>query len=172
MSTRRDETYLRVYQCTIRYRCGGLTAKLQLLRCNHGNRISVTLVTWVVVAEVTLSAVMVSGDTTHSLPWVPAFTCSTFISRESYTLEGTHCRHTHQHTHAHNTACSAVSVRGPLTPAVNITNLTRVCKHSSWMCVNVKQVENVYMVSVHLTPWTTSSFYTLSTVLMVKVLTD
>lgn len=37
---------------------------------------TVTLVTCVVVAEVTASAVMVSGDTTDSLPWVPAFTCS------------------------------------------------------------------------------------------------
>lgn len=46
------------------------------------NMSSVTLVTCVVVAEVTFSAVMVSGDVTGSFSWIPALTCSPFIRGE------------------------------------------------------------------------------------------
>lgn len=71
--------------------------------CNHGYRWGVTLVTWVVVAEVTFSAVMVSGDTTDSLAWVPAFTYSTGHKRRViHTWRDTLRAHTHTHTHTYN----------------------------------------------------------------------
>ena len=55
------------------------------------------------VAEVTFSAVMVSGDTTDSLAWVPAFTYSTGRKRRViHTWRDTLWAHTHTHTHTYN----------------------------------------------------------------------
>lgn len=52
---------------------------------------SVTLVTCVVVAEVTFSAVTVSGDMTGSFSWTPALTCSPSVKGEvTYTYTHTH----------------------------------------------------------------------------------
>lgn len=70
--------------------------KQSKIKCKPNVKPRVTLVTCVVVAEVTLSAVMVSGDMTGSFSWTLAFTCSPFIRGE--------VTHTHRRTHLIHTA--------------------------------------------------------------------
>ena len=60
----------------------------------------VTLVTWVVVAEVTFSVVTVRGDTAESLPREPAFTCRD-TRRHRVTTKRQAASRTHTHTHTH-----------------------------------------------------------------------
>lgn len=102
IQTDRGETFycLLSQGCLLLKRCFQVLCQLRIktkwkrniTRLCGGIICSVTLVTCVVVAEVTFSAVTVSGDVTGSFSWTPALTCSPSVKGEvTYT-------HTHTQT--------------------------------------------------------------------------